>query len=357
MGIYLKGENWYIDYYVSGRRKREKIGPSKALAELVLKKRKVEIAKGKFLDIRKEEKIKFADFVDEYVEVYLKPNCRSWEKSELHNLKHLKSFFAGKYLHEITPLLVERFKIERSRKVSPATTNRALMRLKAIFNKAIAWKKYPGENPAKEVRFFKEDNSRLRYLEKEEMVKLLSKCTGRLKAIIIVALNTGMRRGEILNLKWHDVDFRRNIIYLLRTKNNEKREITMNEAVRTALLKIRKHPEGPYIFCDENGRAFYSVRTSFFTACKKAGIIGFRFHDLRHTFASQLVMAGVDFNTVRELMGHKSLEMTLRYSHLSPDHKQRAVDILGQRMDTIWTPGITEKKPEEIAHSVSALYK
>jgi integrase len=357
MGVYLKGDNWYIDYYVSGRRKREKIGPSKNLAETVLKKRKVEIAEGKFLDIRKEEKIKFEDFVDEYIEVYLKPNCKSWEKSELHNIKHLKSFFSGKLLYEITPLLVERFKIERSKHVSPATTNRALMRLKAIFNKAIAWKKYSGDNPVREVKFFKEDNSRLRYLEKEEIVKLLLKCRGRLKAIVIVALNTGMRRGEILNLKWHDVDFRRNIIYLLKTKNNEKREIPMNEAVKTALIKIHKHPESPYIFCDKSGRPFYSVRTSFFTACRKAGIIGFRFHDLRHTFASHLVMAGVDLNTVRELMGHKSLEMTLRYSHLSQDHKKRAVDILGQRMDTIWTLNVTDKKPEEIVHSVSALYK
>lgn len=357
MSKYLKGKNWYIDYYVHGRRKREKIGPSKKLAETVLQKRKVEIAEGKFLDIRKEEKISFNDFVDEYIEVYLKPNCRSWEKSELHNLNHLKSFFAGKRLHEITPLLVERFKIERSKKVSPATTNRALMRLKAIFNKAIAWKKYSGDNPVREVKFFKEDNSRLRYLEKEEIVKLLSKCRAQLKAIVILALNTGMRRGEILNLKWHDVDFRRNIIYLLRTKNNEKREIPINEAVRTALIKVQKHPESPYIFCDKTGKSFYSVRTSFFTALKKAGIINFRFHDLRHTFASHLVMAGVDLNTVRELMGHKSLEMTLRYSHLSPDHKKRAVDILGQRMDTIWTPSVPEKKPEEPVHSVSALYK
>lgn len=357
MGVYLKGDNWYIDYYVNGRRKREKVGLSKSLAEIVLKKRKVEIAEGKFLDIRKEEKIKFEDFVDEYIEVYLKPNCKSWEKSELHNIKHLKSFFSGKLLYEVTPLLVERFKTERSKHVSPATTNRALMRLKAIFNKAIAWKKYSGDNPVREVKFFKEDNSRLRYLEKEEIVKLLSKCHGRLKAIVIVALNTGMRRGEILNLKWYDVDFRRNIIYLLRTKNNEKREIPMNEAVRTALIKVRKHPESAYIFCDKKGQPFYSVRTSFFTALNKASIIGFRFHDLRHTFASHLVMSGVDLNTVRELMGHKSLEMTLRYSHLSPDHKKRAVDILGQRLDTFWTPSAIEKKPEETVHSVSALYK
>jgi len=94
-----------------------------------------------------------------------------------------------------------------------------------------------------------------------------------------------------------------------------------------------KDPNSPYIFHNEEGKPFYNLLKSFFTACKKSGIINFRFHDLRHTFASQLVMSGVDLNTVRELLGHKSLEMTLRYSHLSPDHKKRAVDVLANQKE------------------------
>lgn len=353
MGVYLKNGNWFIDYYANGKRHRQKIGTSKSLAETVLKKRKVEIAENKFLDIKKEQKIKFEDFSDEFIKIYLMPNRRSWEKSELHNIKRLNNFFSGKYLYEITPLLVEKFKIERSKEVSPATTNRALATLKCVFNRAIAWGKFQGVNPVKGIKFLNENNTRLRYLEKEEIVKLLKHCRGHLSPVVVIALNTGMRKGEILNLKWHDIDFRRGIIYLLRTKNNERREIPMNEAVRIALIKVRKHPDSPYVFCNKKGQPFFDVRTSFSRAIKKAGITNFRFHDLRHTFASHLVMSGVDLNTVRELMGHKSLEMTLRYAHLSPDHKKRAVDILGKQMDTIWTPAPIKQKASENAVNVT----
>ena len=148
-----------------------------------------------------------------------------------------------------------------------------------------------------------------------------------------------MRKGEIQNLKWGDLNFSegQEKITVRLSKNGEMRYIQMNEAVIKTLVGIRKHPESPYVFCGEDGHP-YNFQKSFETARKNSGILRFRFHDLRHTFASQMVMAGVDLNTVRELLGHKSLEMTLRYSHLSPDHKARAVRVLDARMDTIWSP-------------------
>jgi len=354
MGKYLKGKDWYIDYYVHGKRKREKIGPSKVLAENVLSKRKVEIAENKYLDIKKQNKIKFENFTEEYLELHSKINNRSWQKSDLHNITILKRHFSGKYLYEITPIMIERFKTERIKidEVSPATVNRSLACLKSIFNKAIHWGRVE-DNPVKKVKLLKENNKRLRYLEKEEIVKLLSRCSKRLRPIVVLALNTGMRRGEILGLKWQDIDFRRGIIYLYNTKNGEKRELPMNEMAKTALIRTLKHPDSPYIFCDKNGRPFKGNRKSFFTALEKSGIINFRFHDLRHTFASHLVMSGIDLNTVRELMGHKSIEMTLRYAHLSPDYKRRAVDVLNKRMDTIWTPEAKEIKLEKELVSVT----
>lgn len=356
MGVYQKGEDWYIDYYASGRRKREKIGPSKKLAETVLKKRKVEIAEGKFLDILRRERIKIGEFAETFLNLHSKPNKKSW-KSDEYNLKAILPFFKGRYLYDIMAQDIEKYKAERAndivggnKKVSPATVNREIATLKTMFSKAVAWGKLK-DSPAKSVQFLREPEGRVRYLEKEEIVKLLSKSSARLKPIVIVALNTGMRRGEILNLKWHDVDFQRDIISLFDTKNGESRKIPMNAQVKVALIKVKKHPESQYIFCNHKGEPLTNIRKSFFTAMQKAGIINFHFHDLRHTFASQLVMAGVDINTTRELLGHKDIRMTLRYSHLSPDHKKRAVDVLSSKMDAIWTPETKFKKSENPAVS------
>jgi len=347
-GVYSKGENFYIDYYAHGRRKREMIGPSQKVAEVVLKKRKVEIAEGKFLDIKREARIKFNDFADQYLEAHSKQN-RSYY-TDCKNMNVLKRFFGGKDMQDITALDVQRFKIQRASEVSVATTNRALALIKSMFNRAVEWKKLT-ENPCTTVKLFKENNQRLRYLEQEDMKKLLDNSKGYLHAIVITALFTGMRKSEILGLKWKDCDFNRGLIRLTRTKNNETRTLPMSDKVKSALIAVQKHLESAYIFCKKNGKPFGNVRKSFDKLLKVCKIDGFRFHDLRHTYASQLVMNGVDLNTVRELLGHKSLQMTLRYAHLSPDHKRRAVDILSRRMDTIWPPEPGSVKDEKLAKS------
>ncbi len=112
----------------------------------------------------------------------------------------------------------------------------------------------------------------------------------------------------------------------------------MNDLVVKTFVSVPKHPGSSHIFCNDKGEPYYNLRKSFSTALKKSGIINFRFHDLRHTFASQLRMAGIDIKVIQEPPGHKSIEMTLRYVNLLPSHRQHAVDILGTRMDTAWTP-------------------
>ncbi|MGD0336195.1 MAG: site-specific integrase [Candidatus Omnitrophota bacterium] len=302
---------------------------NKKFAETVLAKRIVEVAEGRFLDIKRVKKIKFDDFANEYLELHSKLKKSYYTDCKIVNL--LKKYFSGKYLYEITSLDVEKLKSTRAKEVSPATVNRALAVLKSMFNRAIVWGKVE-HNPCRAVKMFKENNQRLRFLEKEEIDKLLANCCEHLKPIVIVALHTGMRKSEILGLKWRDVDIEHKTIHLLDTKNGEKRDVPMNSVAIKTIISVPKHKDSFYIFCNQDGEPYGDIKKSWLTAVKKACIIDFHFHDLRHTFASQLVMSGVDLNTVRELLGHKSLEMTIRYSHLSPDHKKKAVDILSYKI-------------------------
>jgi integrase len=255
MGIYRKGGNYYIDYYVNGERKRECICPDKRLTETVLKKRKVEIAEGRYLNIKKKEKISFEEFSEEFLTLHSKPNKKSWQ-SDFYNLRNIAPFFKGKNLYEITVQDIERFKAARSKLVKPSTVNRDLATIKTLFNKAVEWGKLE-ESPARKVKFLREPEGRLRYLEKEEIQKLLFNSSDRIRPIITLAVFTGMRRGEILKLKWYDIDFQRGIIYLLDTKNGAKREVFMNDLVKRAVLKVPKHPESPYVFCDKIGKSYH----------------------------------------------------------------------------------------------------
>lgn len=319
---------YYIDFYSKGRRVRERVGASKALAEAALCKRTTEVNENRYLDIRRVSKVRFEDFADKYLEGHCKVNHQAYEKASGSQLKMLKKSFSGKFLDEITPQDIEKYKGERIKKVTPATVNRCLARLKAMYNVAIKWKVFEGRNPVNDVKLYKEDNHQPRYLTKPELEKLLSVSNDKIKAIITVAVNTGMRRAEIFGLKWRDVNFQENFICLLKTKSGKKRYIPLNEVVKNALIAVRKHPQSDYIFHKDDGQPLKDIRSIFGLALERAGIKNCRFHDLRHTFASHLAMNGVDFITLRELMGHADLKTTLIYAHLSQDHKKRAVNSL-----------------------------
>jgi integrase len=213
----------------------------------------------------------------------------------------------------------------------PATINRLMATIKHMFHKGYQWEMC-GEETLKRVRQVKlleENNRRLRYLSREECAELVSKCKDVTGKIVMAALNTGMRKGEILSLKWENVDMKHGFVLLDRTKNGERREIPINEDFKAVLQSLTRQLDVPYVFFDTmTGKPYQDVKRSFSTACRQAGIHDFHFHDLRHTFASHLIMAGADITTVSKLLGHKSLTMTLRYSHLAPDHLQKAVNML-----------------------------
>jgi len=335
-GLYQRNKIWYIDFYANGRRVRERIGENRKLAESVLQKRKTQVIEGKFFDIERVQRIKLEEFSKLYIETYSKPNKASWDDDQIH-LNHFLKCVGNIYLEEITPMKLEGFKKWRlEQKVKNTTVNRSLQTIRAMLYRAIEWG-YLKENPMKKVKLFKEDTRRLRFLEQEDIEKLLNSCSAHIRNIVVFALNTGMRRGEIFNLKWIDADIRNSLIYIHKTKSKEKRVLPMNQTVKRLLLNIKEHSVSEYVFCSKEGNQARSIKTGFTKALARAGINDFRFHDLRHTFASHLVMNGVDLNTVKELLGHKNYEMTLRYAHLSQDHKAKAVDILSSKMVTNWS--------------------
>jgi len=212
---------------------------------------------------------------------------------------------------------------------APATVNRHISTIKHMMTKAEEWG-WISERTLKEVRRTKklpENNKRLRYLSDDEISRLLDACrrssvASELLPIVTLALNTGMRQGEILGLRWSQVDMRNGLILLSDTKSGERREIPLNDSAKASLSSIPEDITGGKVF------QTHLEGPSWTTALRRAGIKDFHFHDLRHTFASRLVMKGVDLATLQSLLGHKTITMTLRYAHLSPSHRNKAVMLL-----------------------------
>jgi len=230
MGVYKKGKNWYIDYYLKGQRKRRKIGPSKKLAQQVLQDVRLKIAKGEYLGVYDEKKILFEEFGQQYLSFSEANKAKSTQQRDRFSVAQLTSVFKGKYLFEITARMIEKYKASRLRKVAPATVNRELACLKHMFTKAIEWG-YLKTNPVKMVKLLKEPPGWLRYLRPKDVRKLLDACNGYLRAIVMTALSTGMRKGEVLALRWEDVDLDNRKITVKKPKNNEIRVIPINQTL------------------------------------------------------------------------------------------------------------------------------
>ncbi|MDP6924067.1 MAG: site-specific integrase, partial [Candidatus Scalindua sp.] len=261
---------------------------------------------------------------------------KSYLKSKVYLINQLTQIFGNLPLKRFTPMLLEQYQTDKLQKGSkPSTVNRLLATISHMFTKAVEWEMLSEDilKKIRNVKFLPENNKRLRYLSNEECCDLIDACLPHLKPVVIMAINTGMRKEEILSLEWKKhIDLKNGFILLDVTKNGERREIPINQTLRDCLQSIVIKMNSPFVFNDSNGQRFGDVKKSFKSACQKAGISDFRFHDLRHTFASHLVMAGVDLVTVKNLLGHKSLSMTLRYAHLAPSHTVKAVEALDTRL-------------------------
>ena len=222
-------------------------------------------------------------------------------------LRQLAAQFGNRRLSQIHPFHVEAYKSMRVKDGAPVRANRELATLKAMYNRLTKLKRYEGVNPAVGIQFLEESKGKLRFLDDDEEDRLLEACGEPLRTIALTAIYTGLRvTSELLELLWGAVDFYQNLL-------SHKQAATNADSEDAHVFLAWKGPRG--------GKPLRSIRSALETACRKAKLSGVTPHTLRHTFASRLVMAGVDLRTVQELGGWKDLKMVERYAHLSREHK------------------------------------
>jgi len=362
MAVRKRGDTWQIDYIdPSGKRIRKSFKLKKdAVTEHA--KRVSLIAEGRYLDVKKDCKTTFGELVKKYEENYsYQKNFDNWKKLCLGNFKEY--FKEDTVLSNIHYVDLETYRNHLRQKKTfkdtirtVATINREISCLHHLFAKAVEWE-MAELNPFDKGKTLlaKENNSRLRYLSEDEISKLLPACPTHLYDIVLCALNTGMRRGEILSLKWDQI--KDGQIYLQHTKTNTPRQVPINQTLTELFKSVRKKQKigTEYVFTfspktkkkegnltvvnAETGDRVLEVKRSFATAMKKAKIDNFRFHDLRHSFASHMIMRGASLKEVQEILGHTTMTMTLRYAHLSQEHKVKAVNLL----DGLTSPSVTKR--------------
>lgn len=346
MGVYRKNNRWFIDIYIDGKRRREVvklegIPPSEITyqgAVKFLRIKQAEAAKGEYV-VKKASPVMFDKLATAFIEEFSKANKKSW-KRDVTSCRALLNHFGGRRLSYITPWTVDQYKAKRlkttsrlNRPITKATCNREIACLKTMLTFA-AKKKWIHSNPLAGYKLYKETANKIRVVTVGEFNRVYNEASETLKPILVTAFCTGMRASEILNLKWKNVDLAEGYMRVEDTKNGESRNIPINRRLNAALESVKLSSSGEYVF-SRDGERVRAFKTAFTAAVRRSGVERFTFHDLRHTFASNLVMNGVDLVSVGELLGHRSINMTRRYSHPSPDHKKAAVEALN--LDTIDT--------------------
>jgi integrase len=349
-----KGVSWQIDYLdPTGKRVRESFKKRKE-AEAELGKRISLMAEKRYLDVKKEYRSTFGELVDRYTENFQHQKSFSTKSCYFGRLKEY--FGEATRLSNITYLDCETYANKLRTRLTrigssirkPASINREVGLLHTMFNKAVEWDMME-QNPFAKGKslHLKENNRRTRFLNEEEIERLLIKCecAPYLHRLVETAINTGMRKEELLSLKWSQI--RNGLIYLVETKTDSPREIPVNGTMKKIFKEIRKEDglSSEYVFTKHGKRIRY-IGPAFKGALRRAGITDFHFNDLRHTFASHLVMKGASLKEVQELLGHTTVTMTLRYAHLSQENKVNAVgllDSLGTLSQNRYVPKASQK--------------
>ena len=325
------GEWWIRFVDASGRFRREKAG-SKSTAIDLVRKRKTEALQGKKLPEKlRRATVTFADIARDAL-AYSKAHKRTYG-DDLARMERILGWFRDRSADSVTPQEIERHfeQCIEEEEWAPSTVNHYRSLLSLTYRLAIRDGKATS-NPARATRHRREDNSRVRYLTPEEETKLRTELEARWASHIPeldLALHTGLRLSEMYGLDWQDVDLARCLILIRRGKNGESRYARLNSIALKALTELRKRGDGTgAVIRNLDGEALAGPRYWFEKAIAKAGISDFHWHDLRHTFASRLTMAGVGLRATQDALGHKSIAMTVRYSHLAPDFLLNVVEKL-----------------------------
>ena len=323
---------WWVRYQADGKIKREKVG-RKSDAIALYQQRKSDIRAGVKLPANMRHKGETLSVViDRAIAWHTSQGTKSLRTVKA-QLLVIRESLGSRIAADLKPSDVEEW-IGSHKEWTSATMNR----YKSAIGKALQLAVVSGHltrNVARLVTARAENNARVRWMrpeEEERVVKVMRECCpGQLPAFY-VALNTGMRMSEQFGLTWDRIDFERRKLFLATTKNGESRKVPMNKTVLALLTDLNAAKTGEYVFPTERkykaSRPLLNPRQWIEIVLEKAKVDNFHWHDLRHTFASRLVMKGIDLHTVSKLLGHKTLTVTQRYAHLSPEHNLAAVEVL-----------------------------
>lgn len=256
-------------------------------------------------------------------------NYKTKNKIKINNPNYGKNGCRKKYIYK---------EIEIEKKRANSTINRHIEMLSKMFNLCID-NGLIESNPCRSVGQLREENFKIRFLTPEEEKALYNAIEeleneGKdnykyLKNIITCALQTGMRRAEIFNLKWSQIDFKEGFIEVLKTKSGKARKIPISPRLDVVLKNILVTSNNEYVFINpETNKPYKDIKKAFSTVLQRANIKNFRFHDLRHTVATRMVESGTDLVVVQEILGHSSIQTTMRYAHPVPENKKRAIECL-----------------------------
>ncbi len=336
-GLIKRGKTWTIRYTTpEGKRKWEAIGSSKRQAELVLAKRKVEIAEDRYFSTPKGRKWTYGTLLDRYLEYAKVAKRASTYETDTYWAKHLREAFGGILLKDVTVAKVTTYlEGKLASGYAPATVGHHLALLKHSFTMAVRWALLPvnpilGVHPPVKI-----NNERVRYLNADEIDRLLEHCTPLWRNAALIALYTGMRKSEIFTLRWEQIDFSGCFARLPDSKNGEGRLVPLDPVALDTYRTIQGEQvqlglNSSFVFMNPKTKKPYRADShkTWDRILVKAGFTDLHFNDLRHTMASHLRMAGIDLLTIGEILGHRDLRMTKRYAHVAPSYKLKAVGVL-----------------------------